>query len=222
MIMGMIAPPPHARPRLAGSRAAASEDLPSGLTGDEARRRLAKSGPNAMPDTTVHPLRMALEKFWAPVPWMLEAAIVLELVLGKYVEAAIIALLLVFNAALGLFQESRAQATLAALKSRLALTASVKRDGVWKTAPATELVPGDLVKLSLGSVVPADVKLTGGEVLLDQSMLTGESVPIEAGAGLQTYAGALVRRAKLRQRSRRPADGPNSVVPPNLCAPPMS
>jgi H+-transporting ATPase len=196
MIMGMIAPPPDARPRLAGSTAAASEDRPSGLTGEEARRRLTKSGPNAMPDTTVHPLRMALEKFWAPVPWMLEAAIVLELMLGKYVEAAIIALLLVFNAALGLFQESRAQATLAALKSRLALTASVERDGVWKTAPATELVPGDLVKLSLGSVVPADVKLTGGEVLLDQSMLTGESVPIEAGAGLQTYAGALVRRGE--------------------------
>ena len=174
----------------------AQKALPCGLTSDEAGRRLAKSGPNSMPDTSVHPLRMALEKFWAPVPWMLEAAIVLELVLGKYVEAGIIALLLVFNAALGLFQESRAQATLAALKSRLALTASVKRDGVWRTAPATELVPGDLVKLSLGGVVAADVKLTGGEVLLDQSMLTGESVPIEATAGLQTYAGALVRRGE--------------------------
>ncbi len=127
---------------------------------------------------------------------MLEAAIVLELVLGKYVEAAVMALLLVFNAVLGLFQESRAQATLAALKSRLALTASVKRDGVWKTVPAAELVPGDLVKLSLGGVVAADVKLTNGEVLLDQSMLTGESVPIEAGAGLQTFAGALVRRGE--------------------------
>ena len=137
-----------------------------------------------------------MEKFWAPVPWMLEAAIMLELVLGKYVEAAVIALLLVFNAALGLFQESRAQATLAALKSRLALTASVKRDGTWKTLPATELAPGDLVKLSLGAVVAADVKLTGGEVLLDQSMLTGKSVPIEAGPGLQTYAGALVRRGE--------------------------
>jgi H+-transporting ATPase len=166
MIMGVIAPPPDERPRLAGSTAAVREELPNGLTADGARRRLAKSGPNAMPDTSVHPLRMALEKFWTPVPWMLEAAILLELVLGKYVEAAIIALLLVFNAALGLFQESRAQATLAALKSRLALTASVKRDGVWKTAPATELVPGDLVKLSLGGVVAADVKLTGGEVLL--------------------------------------------------------
>ena len=92
---------------------------------------------------------------------MLEAAIVVELALGKYVEAGIIALLLVFNAALGLFQESRAQATLAALKSRLALTASVQRDGAWKTVPATEVVPGDVVKLSLGAVVAADVKLTG-------------------------------------------------------------
>jgi H+-transporting ATPase len=167
-----------------------------GLTSDEARRRLAKFGPNAMPDTSMHPLRMALEKFWAPVPWMLEAAIVLELVLGKYVEAAIIAALLVFNAALGWFQESRAQATLAALKSRLALNASVRRDGKWVTMPATGLVPGDLVKLSLGAVVAADVQLINGEVLLDQSMLTGESVPIEAGAGVQTYAGALVRRGE--------------------------
>jgi H+-transporting ATPase len=194
--MGMTAPPPVATPRLARSTAAAKEDLPSGLTGDEARRRLEKFGPNAMPDTSVQPLRMALEKFWAPVPWMLEAAIVLELVLYKYVEAAIIASLLVFNAALGLFQESRAQATVAALKSRLALNASVRRDATWKTIPAVELVPGDVVKLSLGAVVAADVHLTGGEVLLDQSMLTGESVPIEAGAGVQTYAGALVRRGE--------------------------
>ncbi len=171
-------------------------DLPSGLTSDEARRRLEKFGPNAMPDTALHPWRMAIEKFWAPVPWMLEAAIVLELALGKYVEAGIIAGLLVFNAALGLIQESRAQATLAALKSRLALNASVRRDGAWKTMPATQLVPGDLVKLSLGAVVAADVHLTDGEVLLDQSMLTGESVPIEAGAGVQTYAGALVRRGE--------------------------
>src|ERR1019366_4119061 len=146
--------------------------------------------------TSVHPLRMALEKFSAPVPWMLEAAIMLELVLGKYVEAAVIAILLVFNAALGLFQESRAQATLAALKSRLALSAAVRRDGKWLTVPARDLVPGDVVKLSRGGVVAADVRLTAGEVLLDQSMLTGESIPLEAGAGVQTYAGALVRRGE--------------------------
>jgi H+-transporting ATPase len=137
-----------------------------------------------------------LSKFWAPVPWMLEAAILLQVVLHEYVEGTVIALLLVFNAALGFFQETRAQATLSALKSRLALTASVRRDGVWKNIPATELVPGDTLKLSLGGVVAADAKLVGGSILLDQSMLTGESVPIEAGPGLQTYAGALVRRGE--------------------------
>lgn len=167
-----------------------------GLTGDEARRRLVTAGPNAMPDRAVHPLHRALSKLWAPVPWMLEAAILLELVLGKYLEASIIAGLLVFNAALGFFQEGRAQATLAALKSRLALNASARRDGSWKTIPAADLVTGDVVKLSLGAVVAADVRLIEGAVLLDQSMLTGESVPMEAGPGVPTYAGALVRRGE--------------------------
>ncbi|MGO8996516.1 MAG: HAD-IC family P-type ATPase [Polyangiaceae bacterium] len=167
-----------------------------GLSSDEARARLEKSGPNEMPDTTMQPWRMALTKFWAPVPWMLEAAVVLQLVLREYTEAAVIAGLLVFNAALGFFHEGRAQATLAALKSRLALTASVRRDGAWKNIPASGLVPGDTVKLSLGGIVAADVKLVDGSILLDQSMLTGESVPIEAGAGRETYAGALVRRGE--------------------------
>src|SRR6202167_5167663 len=194
--MATIAPPRDARARPAKSAAAAKDGLQNGLTSDEARRRLEKFGPNAMPDTALHPLRMAVEKFWAPIPWMLEAAIVLELVLGKYVEAGIIAGLLVFNAALGFFQESRAQATLAALKSRLALNASVRRGGAWTTVPAVGLVPGDIVKLSLGAVVAADVRLVQGSVLLDQSMLTGESIPIEGGPGVQTYAGALVRRGE--------------------------
>jgi H+-transporting ATPase len=175
---------------------ASDAPAPTGLTSDDVRRRLEKFGPNAVPDTALHPLRRALTQFWAPVPWMLEAAVVLEVALGKYVEAAIIALLLAFNAALGFFQEGRAQATLAALKSRLALNTSVRRDNAWATVPATGLVPGDIVKLSLGAVVAADVRLTEGSVLLDQSMLTGESVPIEAAAGFETYAGALVRRGE--------------------------
>jgi H+-transporting ATPase len=174
--------------------AAGNAPAPGGLSSGEARARLAKSGPNAMPDTSVHPLRTAIGKFWSPVPWMLEAAIVLQLVLGKYVEAGIIAGLLVFNAVLGLFQESRAQATLAALKSRLALNASVCRDGKWSTIAAADLVPGDVVKLSLGGIVAADMRLLSGNTLLDHSMLTGESVPIEATVGTQTFAGALVRR----------------------------
>ena len=169
---------------------------PKGLTSDEASARLEKDGPNAMPDTSAHPLRNALAKFWAPVPWLLEASVVLEISLDKYYEAAVIAALLVFNAALAYFQESRAQATLATLKSRLALNASVQRDGEWKTVPAAELVCGDLVKLSLGGVVAADVHLTDGSVELDQSMLTGESLPIDAGAGTDTFAGALVRRGE--------------------------
>ena len=168
----------------------------TGLTSEEARQRLEKFGPNTVADTSMHPLRRALAKFWAPVPWMLEAAIVLELVLGKHIEAVIIAVLLVFNAVLGFLQEGRAQATLTALKSRLALNASVRRDNVWATVPAAGLVPGDVVKLSLGAVVGADVRLTEGGILLDQSMLIGESVPIEAGPGFQTYAGALVRRGE--------------------------
>jgi H+-transporting ATPase len=174
-----------------------AQDIASkGLTSDEARVRLEKDGPNAMPDTSAHPMRNALAKFWAPVPWLLEASIVLEIALHKYYEAAVIAALLVFNAALAYFQESRAQATLAALRSRLALNASVQRDGAWKTVPAAELVCGDLVKLTLGGVVAADVHLTGGSVELDQSMLTGESLPIEANPGVDTFAGALVRRGE--------------------------
>jgi H+-transporting ATPase len=179
-----------------GMAAVAIKQIFIGLTTQEAHNRLEKSGANTMPDAGVHPLRMALEKFWTPVAWMLEAAVVLQLIMGDYIEATVIAALLIFNAALGLVQEGRAQSTLAALKSRLALTATVRRDGNWTSLPAAELVSGDLVKLSLGGVVAADVTLVGGEILLDQSMLTGESVPIEAGAGVKTFAGALVRRGE--------------------------
>jgi H+-transporting ATPase len=168
----------------------------SGLSSDEARKRLQQSGPNTMPDASDHPIRSALGKFWAPVPWMLEAVIVIELCLHDDLEAIIIAILLSSNAALGFFQESHAQATLTALKSRLALTASVCRDGLWKAIPAADLVTGDVVKLSLGGVVAADVHIRSGSVLIDQSMLTGESVPVEAGPGRDTYAGALVRRGE--------------------------
>jgi H+-transporting ATPase len=173
-----------------------ADSPPYGLSSAEARRRLAEAGPNATPDTAIHPLRMVLGKFVAPVPCLLEAAIALQLALGEYVEASIIAVLLVFNAALGLLHEGRARATVAALKSRLALSASVRRDGAWTIVPTADLVPGDIVKLSLGSVVAADVRLVSGAVLLDQSLLTGESLPIEAGPGRGTYAGALVRRGE--------------------------
>jgi H+-transporting ATPase len=162
---------------------------PTGLTSDEASTQLQKDGPNAMPDTSAHPLRDVLVKFWAPVPWLLEFAIVLQIVLHKYLEAAVILGLLIFNAALAYFQEGRAQATLAALKHRLALNASVRRDGAWKTIPAVQVVCGDLIKLSLGGVVAADVHVLDGSVQLDQSMLTGESLPVEARLRVQYLCG---------------------------------
>jgi H+-transporting ATPase len=191
--MDNLVAPPLAVPAVVNAPANRSAE---GLTSEEARRRLDQVGPNSMPDTSSHPARSAIEKLWAPIPWMLEAAVVLEVVLGKYVEGGIIAVLLVFNAALAFFQESRAQATLAALKKRLAMTASVRRDGGWKSLPSADLVPDDIVKLSLGGVVAADVQLIEGQVLLDQSMLTGESIGTEAGPGFQTFAGALVRRGE--------------------------
>jgi H+-transporting ATPase len=121
---------------------------------------------------------LVLRKFLGPVSILLEIAITLQLALGEYIEASIIGALLIFNTALGFFHEGRAQATIAALKSKLSLDASVLRDGVWRISPANELVPGDIVKLTLGTVVAADIRIRQGSVLLDQSMLTGESLPV--------------------------------------------
>ncbi len=168
----------------------------SGLTSTDAKRRLSENGANAVVDVVQSPLLLALGKLWAPVPWMLEVTILLQVILKDYVEAAIVGFLLLFNAALGFFQEGRAQATLDALKSKLALSATVLRDGAWISAPASTLVVDDVVKISLGGVVAADIRVTQGSVLLDQSMLTGESVPVEAGAGSLACAGALVRRGE--------------------------
>lgn len=167
-----------------------------GLSSEEAARRLERCGPNTTADTEIPAWRVLIGKFVAPVPCLLEAAIVLQLFLHEYIEASVIGLLLIFNAALGFFQEGRAQATLAALKSRLALNASVLRDGTWSLIPAADLVPGDIIKLTLGSVVPADARIGEGSVQLDQSMLTGESMPIEAEVDYQIFAGALVCRGE--------------------------
>ena len=142
----------------------------------------------------VSPVVKVLRRFWEPVAWMLEAAIVLQLAIGERTEALIIGVLLCFNVVLGVFHEGRAGEALAALKSKLALKASVKRDGQWIDIPAAGLVPGDIVRLALGGVVPADARVLDGSVLLDQSTLTGESVAVEISAEKTAYAGALVRR----------------------------
>ena len=125
---------------------------------------------------------------------MLEAAIALQLAIGEHIEAVIIAALLVFNVVLGVLQEGRANAALTTLKTRLTIRASAKRDGRWSDLQTADLVPGDVVRLSLGGIIPADVRIVDGTALVDQSMLTGESVAAELGPGATAYAGGLIRR----------------------------
>lgn len=168
----------------------------SGLSSTEAARRLAQFGANDVPEEKAHPLTRLLRHFWSPVPWMLEASIALQALIGERVEAAMIATLLLLNVALGVFQETRANATLDLLKQRLAPRVRLKRDNAWVDLPAAEAVPGDIVQLSLGGIVPADLRIRSGSLLLDQSMLTGESMAVEAEAGKTAYAGALVRRGE--------------------------
>jgi len=167
-----------------------------GLTSAEAARLLAQHGRNEVAEEHKHVLARILLHFWSPVPWMLEATVVLQLVMGEHIEAGLIAALLIFNVALGAFQESRANAALELLKQRLTFKARARRDGRWMELPAALLVPDDVVQLSLATIVPADTRVVEGSVVLDQSMLTGESVPVEVGVGKVAYAGALVRRGE--------------------------
>ncbi|HTX49684.1 MAG TPA: HAD-IC family P-type ATPase [Caulobacteraceae bacterium] len=178
------------------STSAASSAIGAGLSSAEAARRLAEFGPNAAPEEPEHPVKRILRHFWSPVPWMLEATVVLQLLIGERVEALMIVVLLLLNVALGVFQETRANATLQLLKQRLAPRAKVRRDGVWVDRPAADIVTGDIVQLSLGGIVPADLRVLDGAVLLDQSMLTGESIAVDVGPGKTAYAGALVRRGE--------------------------
>ena len=167
-----------------------------GLTTDQARRLLQQFGPNAVREERRHLARELLEKFWAPVPWMLEATVVLELVLGKYAEAIVIGALLIFNAALSFAQEGRARGALELLRKRLTVMARVLRDGAWTLIAAEELVPGDYIHIRMGDLAPADLKLAEGSVSIDQSALTGESMPVEVARGGAAYAGSLVKRGE--------------------------
>ncbi len=167
-----------------------------GLSTEEARRRLATYGTNEIPETKANPLVVFLRKFWDPVPWMLEATIALELLLGHDAEAVIIGFLLIFNAAVSLLQEGRAGKALALLRSKLVVQARAMRDGQWRLLPARELVPGDFVHVRMGDLVPADVHVLEGTILVDQSALTGESLPVDDGPGATAYAGSVVRRGE--------------------------
>ncbi len=168
----------------------------SGLSGQEAQALLRQYGPNVIESPRQRPFYALLLRFWAPVPWMLELALVLEMVLGKWPEAAIIGLLLLFNGMLGFSQERRAQVALELLRERLHIQSRVCRDGRWMTLPAAGLVPGDLVYLRMGDIAPADLRILSGQLLVDESALTGESLPVEREADGSVYSASIIRRGE--------------------------
>jgi H+-transporting ATPase len=168
----------------------------SGLTTKEVNEHLAKYGRNEIAIERPSRIKILLSKFWGLVPWMLELAIILDLVLGRWVEAIIIAAWLVFSALLGFYQEDKAQKALILLRQRLVINARVRRDNAWQIIPASELVPEDYVHLSAGDVVPADIKIIDGQIQVDQSQLTGESLPVERKLGEIAYAGSLVTQGE--------------------------
>lgn len=179
-----------------GADQAGATDPARGLDTEEATSRLQRYGPNSTPHPKSHRLLEISRKFWAPVPWMLEATVLLELLLGKTTEAIVIGALLVFNASLSLVQERRAQNALALLRKRLPVKARALRDSKWQLIDAEDIVPGDVIHVRIGDIVPADMCIFKGQILLDQSTLTGESLPVEAGEEETAFAGAVVKRGE--------------------------
>jgi H+-transporting ATPase len=171
----------------------------SGLTTDQAQELLAQYGENAIREERVSPIVKLLAYFWGPIPWMIEIAAALSAAVQRWDDFAIIAAMLLLNAGVGFFEEHKADNAIEALKQRLAPNARVLRDGTWRDLPARLLVPGDVVLLKLGNIVPADVELRAGEYLsVDQSALTGESLPVDKKRGDQAYSGSIVRLGEMR------------------------
>jgi H+-transporting ATPase len=170
----------------------------TGLTEAEAKRRLAQYGENALAEHRVSALERLAHFFWGPIPWMIEIAAVLSGVLQHWGDLGIILLMLFINAAVGFWQEFKADNAIELLRQRLALKARVKRDGVWKDIEAKLLVPGDVVHVKLGNVLPADLKLMGGAYLsVDQSALTGESLPVDKKVGDDAYSGSIAKQGEM-------------------------
>jgi H+-transporting ATPase len=169
-----------------------------GLSSSEAEKRLQQYGPNEIQEKKVNPLLKFLRYFWGPIPWMIEAAVVMSAVIQRWPDFAIILTLLMVNAIVGSWQERKAGNAIELLKQRLALKARVLRDGKWQGMPAEKLVPGDIVRLRLGDIIPADVKLIEGDYLLtDESALTGESLPVEKHLSDIGYASSIVKQGEM-------------------------
>ncbi|PYB68097.1 plasma-membrane proton-efflux P-type ATPase [Thermoplasma sp. Kam2015] len=172
------------------------ETSQSGLTEEEAQKRIDQYGYNEIQEKKENRAIKFLKKFWAPVPWMLEATIVITALLGKYLDTYIILFLLVFNAFVGFFQESKAENAVELLKQKLRVKARVVRSSNWKQIEARFLVPGDVIDIRLGDVVPADSVIISGSLEIDQSALTGESVAVSKDRGDTAYSGSIVKRGE--------------------------
>ena len=171
---------------------------PDGLTQAEAEKRLTQYGPNEIEEKKTNLLLKFLGYFWGPIPWMIEAAVILSGLVGHWPDFFIILVLLVSNAVVGFWEEREAGNAIEALKAKLAIKARVKRDGKWVNPAARELVPGDVIRLRLGDIVPADARLLDGdEVEVDQSALTGESLPATRKSGEAVFSGSIIRQGEI-------------------------
>lgn len=167
-----------------------------GLTEAEAKNRLDKYGMNTVQEERTNPVLKFLKKFWAPVPWMLEITAVVTFLMGKDVDTYIIISLLLFNGFIGFLQESKADNAVELLSQKIRVNARVIRDKKWKQMPSAELVPGDVVYVRMGDLVPADLKIIFGEVSVDQSQLTGESVPVRRTSNEVIFSGSVLNRGE--------------------------
>jgi H+-transporting ATPase len=168
-----------------------------GLTSEQAAKRLTQYGRNAIAEKTENPVLKFLTYFWGPIPWMIEAAVVLSGIVRHWLDFGVILLLLCSNAVVGFWEEHQAGNAIAALRSRLAVKARVLRDGTWSEPNASDLVPGDVVRIRLGDIVPADVRLLAGDPIeVDESALTGESLPAARESGDTVFSGSIVRRGE--------------------------
>ena len=171
---------------------------PDGLSQAEAQTRLTQYGPNEIAEKKTNPFLKFLTYFWGPIPWMIEAAVILSGVVRHWLDFFIILFLLFSNAVVGFWEEHQAGNAIAALKAKLAIKAKVKRDGKWTTPAARELVPGDVIRVRLGDIVPADARLLAGDpVEVDQSALTGESLPATRKSGEAVFSGSIIRQGEI-------------------------
>ena len=173
-------------------------DLQKGLSSTEAQKRLQRYGPNAIEEKEEPLWHRIFRRFWGPIPWMIEVAAILSAAVKKWEDFIIIIIMLLVNAGLDFYQEGRALSALKSLKQKLAQQAIVLRDGEFKTIPAKELVPGDIIKLKIGDIIPADVKLIQGDYIqVDQSALTGESLPVSKKPGDVAYSNTIVKQGEM-------------------------